>query len=699
MSNESAKFKNLSHASISFGLTRMNNRVIWAAAAGVFLIYDTLSYSNYDMIAILCVFGAAEVVLASGLLRYVGPTLLLRKHGVKIWRLWFQIHCTIFAFCCSLSVCLLLVRMPIGVYNVSAVSALIFACTVAISTFAFDLIAATAFVNVVMLPIVYTTLYLTVGTTGIAATAASSLLFFTFLGWAFHKAEVGTLMHEEIIRSQRAELLTANEALSASNLLYQDTLESIDEIFLVLNLDGICFGNTTDRASKILGLQPVGLHFSKILRLSDAETSLAHSWLKLVASDRIDFDSIAEQGPSDWHDQENGLTYRIRFFAKRSNSKLISIIMTLMDITNELLGEKEVLAANSRSNFILSASQNPQAFQHFVRDLRSLLSALKDHDPNTLNDVRFQLHTMKSKAAIFHVEVVVAGIHELETFFRDAEFDVSKSSGSVCSRATGLLSALEQFLLDEKETLEHLHFSSHDELRVTAQRIDVVKYILAPQIISSAAINQVLAHLNGKLVSELLVGASEHVSAIAGKLGKDVRLRVATSTSHVLMIAPEYQQITDALVHFFNNAVDHGIEDSVTRQKSGKTAFGTIEISVSKTQKEVVVEIRDDGKGIDVAGLRESLVRKDATLSNLSDAEVIRMIFNFGTTSRSSATVISGHGIGLSAVHDLVLRNEGRIDVETTFGRGTTFKIFLPLHTDKVALVPERVEAQLRTAS
>lgn len=139
--------------------------------------------------------------------------------------------------------------------------------------------------------------------------------------------------------------------------------------------------------------------------------------------------------------------------------------------------------------------------------------------------------------------------------------------------------------------------------------------------------------------------------------------------------------LADPLIHMVRNSVDHGIESAAERRAAGKPENGTVQLKAYQASGRVVVEISDDGKGLDrdriLAKARERrLVDGDR---NLSDAEVFALIFEPGFSTAEKVTDISGRGVGMDVVRRSVDSLRGRIEVTSEPGQGTTFSIQLPL--------------------
>jgi two-component system chemotaxis sensor kinase CheA len=139
--------------------------------------------------------------------------------------------------------------------------------------------------------------------------------------------------------------------------------------------------------------------------------------------------------------------------------------------------------------------------------------------------------------------------------------------------------------------------------------------------------------------------------------------------------------INDPLVHLVRNAVDHGIEPPEERERNGKPRAGTLLLKAYHSGESVVVEISDDGRGLDRDKIIQKAIAKGLIQSgkDMSENEVINLIFQPGFSTADKVTDISGRGVGLDVVRKAVETLRGRVDVSSEFGKGSTFSVRLPL--------------------
>jgi two-component system, chemotaxis family, sensor kinase CheA len=168
------------------------------------------------------------------------------------------------------------------------------------------------------------------------------------------------------------------------------------------------------------------------------------------------------------------------------------------------------------------------------------------------------------------------------------------------------------------------------------------------------------------------------VRDLASRLGKKVNLR--TSGEGTELDKGVIERIVDPLVHLVRNSIDHGLETPDVREAAGKDPTGTVELGASHQGGHIVIEITDDGRGLN----RERILNKaiDRGLpahEGMSDSEVWKLIFHPGLSTAEQITDVSGRGVGMDVVKSNISELGGEIDIESYTGEGTRVTIRLPL--------------------
>ncbi|NWJ96587.1 MAG: hybrid sensor histidine kinase/response regulator [Chloroflexi bacterium] len=187
------------------------------------------------------------------------------------------------------------------------------------------------------------------------------------------------------------------------------------------------------------------------------------------------------------------------------------------------------------------------------------------------------------------------------------------------------------------------------------------------------------------------------VRDLANERGKQVRILVSGGAIEVDKRILE--EITDPLMHILRNAVDHAIEPPQERRMLGKPEEGTIRLNAMQKGSHVLIQIHDDGAGIDPARLREAAAAKGIythlEAANLSDETALDLIFRPGFSIRARPDEISGRGVGMDVVQQNTKKLNGRVSVQTKVGQGTTFTMEIPLTLATVDALLVRVAGQI----
>jgi len=167
----------------------------------------------------------------------------------------------------------------------------------------------------------------------------------------------------------------------------------------------------------------------------------------------------------------------------------------------------------------------------------------------------------------------------------------------------------------------------------------------------------------------------------AAELGKAVTLRI--EGSDVDLDREMIEMMRDPLVHIIRNAIDHGIEPPARRRSLGKPPTGQIGVTARQSGNQILIEIEDDGAGIDVARIAakaiENDVRSAAEVAGMSPAERLKLVFEAGLSSRDTVSAVSGRGVGMDVVRANIEHVGGRIALDNRPGRGLTITIRIPL--------------------
>ncbi|WP_423786608.1 chemotaxis protein CheW [Helicobacter winghamensis] len=171
------------------------------------------------------------------------------------------------------------------------------------------------------------------------------------------------------------------------------------------------------------------------------------------------------------------------------------------------------------------------------------------------------------------------------------------------------------------------------------------------------------------------------VRDLSRELGKNIDLIITGEETELDKSIVE--EIGDPLVHLIRNACDHGVESKEDRLAAGKSEQGTVNLKAYNEGNHIVVEIKDDGHGMDPEILRSKAVEKgiisEREADTMTDKEAYSLVFRAGFSTAKVVTNVSGRGVGMDVVKTNIEKLNGIIDVDSELGEGTTFKLKIPL--------------------
>jgi two-component system, chemotaxis family, sensor kinase CheA len=268
-------------------------------------------------------------------------------------------------------------------------------------------------------------------------------------------------------------------------------------------------------------------------------------------------------------------------------------------------------------------------------------------------------------------------------------------------------------------------------LRVDAERIDSVLNLVGELIIGRSMLQQAFIELARHLPKEALRGRFSDAMAfqsrvlselqhsvmkirmvpveqlfrrfprmvrdVAKQCGKEVALVIKGQDTDLDKSLLDI--IAEPMTHLVRNAVSHGIESAEERVRNGKPARGTIHLTSYHQGNQVIVEITDDGAGIDTNKVKAKAVEKGLLSAEeadrLGETEILALVFRPGFSTAVEITEISGRGVGLDVVQTVMHRLKGSVEIETRVGQSTTFRLKLPLTLAIIKALLFRVEQRL----
>lgn len=324
------------------------------------------------------------------------------------------------------------------------------------------------------------------------------------------------------------------------------------------------------------------------------------------------------------------------------NAEMLRISASTMERMINLSGESAI----NRSRIEMGIS----SLSNNIEEMGATVQRLAD-----------QLRRMETELEI-QILSQIGEEHELESDFDPLEMDqysaLNQLSKSLSESASDLLD-IKTTMLDKTRETENLL------LQLSRTQTDLQEGLMDSRTVPFSRITPRLQRV---------------VRQTATELGKSVELRILNDEGEIDRNILE--RITSPLEHMLRNAVDHGIEKSQERIESGKSRTGLITLEVLREGGEIVINLIDDGRGINVNAVRQKAIEQgliSAKDTSLKTLDIMQYIFNAGLSTAKSVSQISGRGVGMDVVQSEVKQLGGVVTVDSESGRGSRFTMRLPL--------------------
>ncbi len=273
-------------------------------------------------------------------------------------------------------------------------------------------------------------------------------------------------------------------------------------------------------------------------------------------------------------------------------------------------------------------------------------------------------------------------------------------------KGKNLVKEKEDMKAEKKEDNKERKITTSDKLKVDLEDIEHVMNLISELVISKGS----LEDLSSSLDSDRLSSVTNRVDRISGELRESVLDLKMTEVKSVFRRFPRMvrdlakekdkkvdfemegedieldrtilERITDPLVHLLRNAIDHGIEPIEERKEKGKPLEGKIKLTANQKEENVVIEVSDDGRGLDKEKIKEKAIERELIDENeigeIPNEELYMFIFNSYFTTKDEVTEVSGRGVGMEVVKETMDSLGGEVSVRSEKGEGTTIKLTLP---------------------
>ena len=362
----------------------------------------------------------------------------------------------------------------------------------------------------------------------------------------------------------------------------------------------------------------------------------------------------------------------------KADDSVERVIVIAEDVTKKVEAYQKNKLLNERVERISKASDDINGFKEFSKSCLSLFSDIHtkaNSSDKDLTALKRDLHSLKGLVEVYGFSTASEQIHELETILAGNE--LSDCRQEFIDKLSIAESLFKEYVKDLEELLA---LDQTDDFKLYSKsKVERIRSIASK--LNDPALSLSLSDLDKFPIERLLKKYRDYTDQILSKM-KEKKAQLNFDRQADELTYEEVKQIDPALIHILRNSVDHGMEPSSDRLDQSKSEVGSISLSAKRLEGFLTFEISDDGKGIDPDVLSKKAVEKgvwtEDQMMKASKDDKINLIFAPSFSSKDDVSEISGRGVGMDAVKDLVEQMGGSIHVFTELGKGTRFTLKIP---------------------
>jgi two-component system chemotaxis sensor kinase CheA len=454
------------------------------------------------------------------------------------------------------------------------------------------------------------------------------------------------------------------EALDAKNREMRLLLDNVQQGFLTIDARGELAPERSAAADAIFGTPEPGMTwFDMLAKLSpELATSSRVAWEE-VAAGIMPAEVTLDQMPRRL--DANGIQLRIEYRPIGAAEPYERYLVVVTDVTKEVGREAADLERREAMAVFERVLVDRSGFEVFFEEAAATVDALVTQPSSDDSHVKRLLHTLKGNASLYGLASIADRCHALEELIvTEGELPPPAAYADLHARWSRLSVDIEKLLGGRAKAIE-LSEEQHAELEA-AVRAET----------PHARLLQIVRALRLEPTSKRLRHFGDQAQRIAERLDKG-QMSVSVEDNGVRLDARQWAGFWSTFIHAVRNAVDHGIESQDARVAAGKPALGRLALRTFQQSESLVVEVADDGRGIDWSAVAEKAARIGLPAASESDLEVA--LFADGLSTAARTTDVSGRGVGMGALLHGTRALGGRISIDSAEGRGTVVRMTFPL--------------------
>jgi two-component system chemotaxis sensor kinase CheA len=461
-------------------------------------------------------------------------------------------------------------------------------------------------------------------------------------------------------RSMARAIASREERIVARNRDMRLVLDNVGQGFLTLDLEARISEERSRVVEEWFGVPESGAEFGPYIARVDPKAAerFEVGWL-LVSDPLMPPELSLEHLPP--LIRTEGRVFELAYRPISKGEQLEQVLVVITDVSARVERERAAVAEREMMSVFKRILAGRAVFEEFFDEASLLVLAIRASDGSDRLALQRNVHTLKGNASAYGLETIAELCHSIEN-----ELD---ATGGVVSdeRKRQLQSGWGRVARMRSE------FSGDSGISVQRDEHRALLEALRARGLTDLATR--LASWQFEPASRRLDLIGRQIKSLARRVGKgDVEVHIVPTD--LRLPGKVWAPFWTALTHIVRNTVDHGIETRERRVELGKSGPGTVTLSMVHADHELIWAIEDDGRGIDWAALATRAQSLGLPVNTRKELEAA--LFAPGVSSKDRVTTISGRGVGLDAVLEMVNALGGRIEVESELDKGTKFTIHLP---------------------
>jgi signal transduction histidine kinase len=471
--------------------------------------------------------------------------------------------------------------------------------------------------------------------------------------------EIGQLA--AAFRSMAHAITNREERIIARNRDMRLVLDNVGQGFLTLDLDAGLSEERSRVVEEWFGPPEPNAPFGAYLARLDPKLAerFEVGWM-LVTDPGMPLEASLDHLPKIIHTSTQ--VFELAYQPILKDGLLRQMLVVITDVTVRIERERALVTERETMSVFKRISSDRGVFEEFFEEANLLVAAIVASDGSDRVKLRRVVHTLKGSAAVYGLESIAELCHGIEDELERVEGVVTEKQKRQLEASWARIGRIRaEFSVDPG---------------ITVRRDEHRALWLALESRGLPDLAAWLASWQNEPALRRLELIGREIQLLAQRLGKgDVRVHI--EPTELRLPAGVWGPFWTASSHLVRNTVDHGLELPARRIELGKPERATVTLALVRSDRELLWSIRDDGQGIDW----EAIERRTRALGLPAETprDLEAALFAPGVSSKDEVTTMSGRGVGLSAVRDVVGTLGGRIEVQSERGKGTTIAIHLPL--------------------